>query len=238
MTTPVDLDAIRPIAGADPDRDARATQVDRNVSGPDLLLRQGKIMAVDVPAGRCTVAIGGDTDNPVPGVKHMSNYRPKVNDSCWILVNGYDMLVLDRTTNDGPSVISDAQSATLLAEDFTTSTLWAPLGQGPGLSGISVSPSGRLLVQVSALIASLAGGSDPSYMSVRLMHDDYDFEVLPDDTSALIAYIGTANAAIAASKVILYTGLPAGSYTAATYYRSGAGGGCDVRNRHIWALPL
>lgn len=237
MTTPVDLDAIRPIAGADPDRDTRAEKVDRAVQGPDLLLRQGVILAVDVPAGRCTVSIGGDP-TPVPTVKHMSNYRPKVGDSCWILVNGYDLLVLDRTTNLGPSVISDAQSATVLAEDFTTSTLWAPLGLGPGLGGISVSPSGRLLVQVSALIASMAGGSDPSYMGVLLSHNQYDFQVLPDDTSALIAYLGTANAAIGASKVILYTGLPAGSYTASAYYRSGAGGGCDVRNRHIWALPL
>lgn len=237
MTTPVDLDAIRPIDGADPDRDARARQVDRNVSGPELLLRQGKVMAVDVPNGRCTVAIGGDTDNPVPGVKHMSNYRPKVNDSCWILVNGYDLLVLDRTTNDGPSVISDAQSATILASDFTTSTVWTPLA-GPLLNGISVSPSGRLLLQVSALVSNMSTGSFGALMGVNLVHTQSGFSIGPIETSSVIVYGTPANAAVAASKVILFTGLPPGDFSAQAEYISLGGGGAQFQYRHIWAMPL
>jgi len=238
MTTPVDLDAIRPIAGADPDRDARAEQVDRNVSGSELLLRQGVIVAVDVPNGRCTVAIGGDVDNPVPGVKHMSNYRPKAQDNCWILVSGYMMLVLDRTTNLGPSVISDAQSATVLASDFTTSTVWTPLA-GPLLNGISVSPSGRLLVQVSALTSNLTTGSSyGALMGVNLVHTQSGFSIGPIETSSQIVYGTVANAAIAASKVILFTGLPAGDFSAQAMYLSLGGGGAQFQYRHIWALPL
>jgi hypothetical protein len=237
MTMPVDLDAIRPIAGADPDRDTRAENVDRAVQGAELLLRQAVVVGVDVPNGRCTVAIGGDTDNPVPGVKHLSNYRPKLQDSCWILVNGYDLLVLDRTTNLGPSVISDALSATLVATDFTTSTLWTPL-QGPLLNGISVSPSGRLLVQVSALLYNLTSGSYGALMGVNLAHSEMDFSIAPIETSSQITYGTAANAATAASKVILFTGLPAGTYSAQAMYLSLNGGGAQFQYRHIWALPL
>jgi hypothetical protein len=237
MTMPVDLDAIRPIAGADPDRDTRAENVDRAVQGAELLLRQGVVVGVDVPNGRCSVVIGGDTDNPVPGVKHLSNYRPQVADSCWILVNGYDLLVLDRTTNLGPSVISDAQSATVVASDFTTSTLWTPLA-GPLLNGISVSPSGRLLVQVSALLYNLASGSYGALMGVNLVHSTIDFSVPPIETSSQITYGTAANAATAASKVILFTGLPAGAYSAQAMYLSLNGGGAQFQYRHIWALPL
>lgn len=238
MTTPVDLDAIRPISGADPDRDTRAENVDRAVQGAELLLRQAVVVGVDVPNGRCTVAIGGDTDNPVPGVKHLSNYRPKVDDSCWILVNGYDLLVLDRTTNLGPSVISDAMSSTVVATEFTTSSaFWTPLS-GPMLSGISVSPSGRLLLQVSALLYNLTSGNYGALMGVNLVHTAMDFSVPPIETSSQIVYGTAANAAVAASKVILYTGLPAGLYNAQAQYLSLGGGGAQFQYRHIWALPL
>lgn len=199
-------------------------------------LRQGLVTDVDVPNGRLTCTLGGD-DTPIPFVKHLSNYRPKVNDSCWVLVNGPDLLVLDRTTNLGPSVISDAQSSTIIAADFTTSTLWTTLS-GPALSPVSVSPSGRLLVQVSALLYNLTGGSYGSLMGVLLTHLNIDFQVNPVETTSQIIYGTAANAAFAGSKVILYTGLPPGDYAVNSMYLSLNGGGAQFEWRHIWALPL
>jgi hypothetical protein len=193
------------------------------------------VTAVDVPGGRCTIILGaGDTE--IPYVKHLSNYRPKINDSCWVLVNGPDLLALDRTTNLGPSVISDAQSNTIIASDFTTSTLWTPLA-GPLLQNISVSPSGRLLAQVSALAYNLTSG-DGSLIGLFLNHTQMDFSVTPSETNSMVVYGTAANAAIAASKVVLYTGLPAGDYNLAAYYLSLSGGGAQFQWRHIWALPL
>jgi len=232
----VDPASSYPITGADPDRQARAMRRDRPVKAPSPELRQGMVTAVDVPNGRLTCTLGGD-DTPIPFVKHLSNYRPQVDDSCWVLVNGPDLLVLDRTTNLGPSVISDAQVNTIIESDFTTSTVWTPLG-GPLLNHISVSPSGRLLVQVSALLYNLTGGAYGSLMGVLLSHETIDFQVNPVETTSQVIYGTAANVAFASSKVILYAGLPPGPYSAQAMYLSLNGGGAQFEWRHIWALPL
>lgn len=234
MTEPgaIDWDAITPVQGFSPDQQARAMRKDRPVKGPSPELRQGLVTDVDIAAGRCTIRLGG-SDVDVPGVKHLSNYRPQVDDSCWILVNQYDLLVLDRTTNLGPSVISNTKKNTVLEEDNTTSTNWSYFTQGPNITDISVSPSGRLLLQVSAFIRPLYT-TGVAYMSVVLNHREFEYVILPDDTSALAIEGGNASA----SKVILFTGLPPGMYTASTVYRSNDGTGMAARNRHVWALPL
>lgn len=232
----VDPASAYPVEGFDPDRQARAARRDRPVKSSTPELRQGTVKAVDVPNGRLTCTLG-DAEEEIPFVKHLSNYRPKVDDSCWVLVNGPDLLVLDRTTNLGPSVISDAQSSTIIASDFTTSTLWTTLS-GPALSPVSVSPSGRLLVQVSALLYNLTGGAYGSLMGVLLTSLDIDFQVNPVETTSQIIYGTAANAAFASSKVILYTGLPAGDYAVNSMYLSLNGGGAQFEWRHIWALPL
>lgn len=89
MTTP----AAAPLS--DPDRTARAIQGDTAVRAPVAELRQGVITAVDNGTGRCDVALGGDTTS-IPAVSRLANYRPLVGDTCYALVNGPDVIVLDR----------------------------------------------------------------------------------------------------------------------------------------------
>lgn len=143
----------------DPDRMARAItgKGEETVKAPTLELRQGTISAVNVPSARVDVALGGD-ETAIPGVAHLSNYRPKVGDTCWCLGNGPDLLVLDRAAALGPSVISDAGNALVSASESRSATSYGDLATvGPSLT-TTISPSGRALVQVSCFVSIFASG--------------------------------------------------------------------------------
>lgn len=236
-STGVDLASTMAVAGTHPDRAARAARRDKPVKSETLEMRQAVVTKVDVAGGLLECRVGGD-DQDIPTVPHMSNYRAKVGDTVQVLLQGYDMYVLDRISNLGPSVISDAQSYTVVDDDTTTSVLWTELFDGPSLANISVSPSGRLLMHVSALAWGMAGG-EGALMSVMLQHmDEESFIVYPSLPAAQIVYSATANEAVAASKVLLYNNLPAGPYLAKAMYTCLHGNGATFSNRHMWALPL
>jgi len=237
---PAALIAAGPIEGTNSDRQARAIRKDRPVKTPPLELRTGVVTAVDVAGGTCTIRLGG-SDVDVPDVIHVSNYRPHTGDAVKVLVQGKSMYVLDRTTNLGPSVIADAKGTSVTAEEFTTSTLYSPLGAGPNLPNVSVSPSGRLLVQLSALVYSQYAGT-LALMGVMLFHNEMEFQVNPTALLSLATYsYSSSGLGVGASKVNLYTDLPAGNYGLTCYYASGgtsAGQPVYFSNRHLWALPL
>jgi len=221
----------------DANSQARVLRKDKPVKSPPLELRGGLVTAVDIAAGECTIRLGG-SDTDVPNVPHLSNYVPTVDDSVKVLVAGKTMYVLDRITNAGPSVISQTQQASVLAEDFTTSTLYSLLTQGPVLSDVRVGPSGRLLVQISSLAYSETSNT-LALMGVLLTHQEYAFSVNPLAINSQIIYSKTsAGLGVAASKVIMFTDLPPGIYTAQTMYASNSGNACYFSNRHIWAMPL
>lgn len=219
----------------DPDRSARVLtgKADESVRSPQVELRQGVITAVDVPGARVDVNLGGDTTT-IPGVAHLSNYRAKVNDTCWVLVNGPDLLVMDRAGGTGPSVISDAVAANISTDESRSSDTFGDLSTvGPSVS-VSVSPSGRLLVQVSAFIE--CGEADGGIMSAQLSGANSSS---PSVANALIVYIARANTAGGASKVILYTGLAAGTTTVTAKYRAAIGNSEGrFSDRQVWAVPL
>jgi len=223
MTAP-DPYSTSPVAGADPDRQARAMRKDKPVKTAPLERRQGVVTAVDVAGGTCTIILG-DSGTEIPGVIHLSNYRPHAGDTVAVLVHL------------GPSVIADAKSASIITSDFTTSTLYEFMG-GPNLVGVSVSPSGRLLVQISALAYSLNTAS-LAMMGVQLFHNEFDFQIDPTALYSLAIYsYQSSGLGVAASKVNLYTDLPPGNYTLGCYYVSESGNPCYFSERHIWALPL
>ena len=98
---------------SDVDRLAKAFIGDTPNDVPVLTLRQGTVFAVNILDGTVDITLGGASgDELIPAVKHLSNYRPQKNDPIWVLVSGPDLLVIDRTSLRGPSVISDANSAT------------------------------------------------------------------------------------------------------------------------------
>lgn len=129
MTSPA------PAPQSDPDRTARAItgRADEAVRSPTLSLRQGQITAVDTPGGKVDVTLGGDTASPIPGVRHLSNYRPVVNDTVWCLVQGPDLMVLDRPAQsfDGPgkhewfNLPSGQVPAGPVSASYTTISSWS-----------------------------------------------------------------------------------------------------------------
>ncbi len=218
---------------ADVDRTARAVKGDEPVRSYTLERRQGTIVAVDVPNARVDLTLGGDSI-VIPGVAHVSNYRPQIGDTCWVDVNGPDLLALDRIGAFGPSVISTAGSAFVTTSQTRSSTSYGDLSTvGPQLV-TSVAPSGRLLVQVSAWIESNVAG-DGGTMGISLSGANTSSA---DDLEAQVVYIGTANSLVAASKVTLITGLNPGNTTVTAKYKSLFGGAAEFTLRHLWALPL
>lgn len=221
----------------DANAQARVLRKDKPVKSPVLELRGGVVTAVDIAAGEVTIRLGG-SDTDVPNVPHVSNYVPTVDDSVKVLVAGKTMYVLDRITNAGPSVISQVQQSSVTAEDFTTDTLYNFLPNGPTLSNVRVGPSGRLLVQISSLAYSQQANT-LAMMGVLLSHQEYAFQVNPLAVNSQIVYsFSSTGLGVAASKVIMFTDLPPGLYTAQTVYVSSSGNACYFSNRHIWAMPL
>lgn len=199
----------------------------------DLGIRQGQVTAIDVPNQRCDITLGGDAV-VIPAVAHVSNYRPSVNDVVWVFTIGSDLLVFDRVGAFGPSVIATAASAFVTADQTRSSTSYGDLSTvGPQLT-CSVSPSGRLLVQVSAWCESSVVG-DGAAMGISASGAN---SWSADDLEAQVVYIGTANTLVAASKVTLVTGLNPGNTTVTAKYKSLFGGTARFRVRHLWVLPL
>lgn len=216
-----------------PDTQARAIQGEQRTKTPTLERRQGVVVAVNNTAQTVDVQLGGDSTT-IPGVATLSNYRATVGDTCWVDVNGPDLLAIDRAGAFGPSVIATAASAKVSTSQTRSSTSYGDLSTvGPSVN-VSISPSGRLLVQVSAWVQSNVAG-DGGGMGVALSGANTSSA---DDTEAQIVYIGTANSLVAASKVTLITGLTPGSTTVTAKYRSLFGGSAEFNLRHLWALPL
>lgn len=199
----------------------------------EVYFRQGEVKAVDVPGQTVDLTLGGQSV-VIPGVPHGSNYRPTVGDIVWVFSFGNVLLVFDRIGAFGPSVISTASSAFVDTSQTRSSTSYGDLSTvGPQLT-CSVSPSGRLLVQVSCWAESNVAG-DGALMGIALSGAN----VAPaDDREAQVVYIGTANSLVAASKVTLITGLNPGNTTVTAKYKSLFGGAAEFTLRHLWVLPL
>lgn len=233
------------VTESDPDRTARAItgKADVAVRAPTAELRQGVITAVDVAAARVDLALGGDT-TAIPLVAHLSNYRPTVGDTCWVLVNGPDMLALDRAGAFGPSVVSTVGAAFTATFERRSSTAYGDLATaGPAVT-VSVSPAGRLLVQTAAWmdgdniapVEDYGGGMTfvLSGVNTRSASDD-------DRAMVFLSSAHSARGTVAASKIVMLTGLNPGSTTVTCKYRNmvsdGSGNGA-FSDRYLWALPL
>lgn len=62
---------------------------------PNLRLRQGYIVTVNVSPKSVDVQIAGDT-NTLPSVKYLSSYSPTALDTVWLLSNGADLLCIGK----------------------------------------------------------------------------------------------------------------------------------------------
>lgn len=129
-------------------------------------LRQGVVTVAsnaNVEAGICTITLGGDTTTPIAGVACMASYRPMVNDTVWVAVNGTDLMVLGRVGFDDMRPFAEASgsvtvsvtsadngSATVTFTDATRFTVtpriivscsgtsfWVPFSSGASTTGFT-----------------------------------------------------------------------------------------------------
>lgn len=232
-------------SGLDVDRTARAIAGGASLLDyPELGMRQGQVVAVDVPNSTVDITLGGDP-TVIPGVKHNSNYRPAVNDVIWVFSLGNDLLVFDRVGAFGPSVIDTVAAGTVAAAQSRTSTSYGDLSTvGPSVT-VSVSPSGRVLVQVSAWVEALVDGSSAVGGAMGIGATGANTLSAADD-EALVVFLDIVcavavggNTSIGASQVSLITGLNPGVTTFTAKYRALVSGETvSFYNRRLWALPL
>lgn len=138
------------------------------VDAPKLELRQAVITAVNLAAATCSVAIGGDPTS-VPNVHYLSNYKPTLGDTCWVLVNGPDLLALDRDGKFGAAAWAGMGQTLLAADETRNNTTYGDLATVGPTVATTIPASGRLLVCVSAdIISPNAAGGAGSYMSFAI----------------------------------------------------------------------
>ena len=73
----------------------RVNQIKGDVSLPNLRLRQGKVVTVNVSPNSVGVQIAGGA-NTLPSVKYLNSYSPTVNDTVWLISFGADLLVIGK----------------------------------------------------------------------------------------------------------------------------------------------
>ena len=56
-------------------------------------LRQVEVVAIDPLTASASVVLGGDLDNPIPMVRPLASYVPRVGDVAWAYQNGSDLLL-------------------------------------------------------------------------------------------------------------------------------------------------
>lgn len=140
---------------------------------PKLRLRQATVTAIsmEILEGYDTVQTTGflvdlnladdDTDASLPGVMTLSNYVPRVGDTCWCLTNDTDIIAIDRVSG-GPSLFSNVsrvftegggtiQHGDETAIDPDTLNFNTTLG-GVGTDAM-ISESGTWMMGFSALLA-------------------------------------------------------------------------------------
>lgn len=97
-----------------------------------LRFRQGTVTAAsnaDIEAGVCTITLGGDTTTPIVGVACLESYRPMVNDTVWVAVNGTDLMVLGRVGFDDTRPFAESSGSvtvTVTAADNGSATVTFP----------------------------------------------------------------------------------------------------------------
>lgn len=115
---------------------------------PGLRVRAGTVTAAsasDVEAGVCTITLGGDTTTPIVGVACLASYRPVVDDTVWVLVNGTDLLVLGRLGWDGSRPFATAAGTQTVSVSAATSGT---------VTGIAL-PAGRFTVAPRIVVSGV-----------------------------------------------------------------------------------
>lgn len=224
---------------ADVDRTAREDAGSGLLDVPTLELRQGVIDTVDPTTATCSVLIGGSED-PVPTVKYLSNYKPTAGDTCVILAYGTDLWALDRDGLFGSAAFSGYISDYIGTLQSRSSDTYGDLTTfGPQIS-IVVPASGSILF---GMAGGLTKFNQAPGGNATMSHAASGANSWSAGTFVPLLAIGEA---ISASGVApgaslgsthIFSGLNPGLTTITAKYK-GNTATCDFYNRHLWAIPL
>lgn len=140
------------------------------VQANSLEIRQCVVTAVNLAAATCSLAIGGDdASDAVPNVHYLSNYKPTVGDTAWALINGPDILALDRDGKFGSAAWAGMGVAYIATEETRANSAYGDLATvGPTVNS-TIPASGRILICVSADVQSpVSTGYDDAWMSFAI----------------------------------------------------------------------
>jgi hypothetical protein len=120
-------------------------------------LRQGEIIAV-ASDDTCTVAIAGDTDNPISEVNYASTVCPVPGAGCWIATDGEDLFVVATIAPDGPAWGNMRRTtAQVISNNSWTSLNFSTVGNRAEIYNYgTTSSTGGITVLVPGLWAIMA----------------------------------------------------------------------------------
>ncbi|MDP9143422.1 MAG: hypothetical protein M3N43_01775 [Actinomycetota bacterium] len=230
---------------------AKVATFEGPVDQAGLSLRMGQVGAVYLQEGKVDITLGAASGGErIPRVPHLSNYQPVTGDYIWVAVNGNDLVVLDRTSSSGPSVISRAAAANVPGIETRTSTAWGDLATPGPSCPLIVSPSGRCLVTVGAHFSndSATAGAAMSFeiapwpnapeFPAGFVSALTTFTVAPTSTQGLLSNRAGAQRVIGGSRTCFLTSIPSGIYRATAKYCTITGGTARFQYRSIEVIPL
>jgi hypothetical protein len=213
--------------------------------GSPMTYRQGVITAWNPVTLANTVEVGGKAfyDLPVLGVGEAASFAPGV--AVGIASVGTEWAIVGRFVRPNTQSATDAitligqrmLTALVSTQESTTSSTYTDLATvGPMLSGVAVPASGKIYVFLSSLIFGDQGGS----MSVEVSGD---VSIAASAVQALLVQkdAPTTQISLAASRGVLFQGLPAGgsvNFTAKYNSLAGPGVPCNFRDRTMVAQQL
>ncbi len=218
-----------------------------------LILRMGEVKNVYVQEGRVDITLGGESTALIPRVAHLSNFQPYAGDYVWVLGNGPDLLVVDRTSLEGPSVVSRSTSAITYETSTRTSTAWGDLATAGPVTNTFITPSGRCLVGIGGYVSNdsaTAGAAigfeiTPHYPPIEAAPANKHYGLtpttytLPPDLSrAFVTNKGGAGRQVAGTRSVWLEGIPSGSYMFRAKYCAIGGGTARFQYRDIEVVPF
>lgn len=225
--------------------------------GKGVGFRQGVIVTWDQETAQNTVLVGGSLMTNLPILNTSEAAILAEGDVVGILTAGATWGILGRFTIPGtPEAVSSlsslrTESASESSSDSITSTSYAPAPSSPGPEvSITVGPTGRLLVIVSATISTqtavaanntaLTGGAMGVLLTGANSRAASDSETLRVTSSVLTnSSANTTGIDCSASRAILLTGLTPGLTTiTAQYRRLTSSTSVSVSNRNVTALAI
>lgn len=213
---------------------------------PNIRYRQGIILTWNPTTLENTVLVGRTEmrNLPVLGVAEAASYREgtvvglAVIESTWAIIGRFVVPATDDAEDAITQVGQRAYTATVLTQESTSSATFVDLATvGPRVTDVRIPASGKAEVTICAQATATSGASPVSIGSVGVAVSG-DATIAADTKQSLL-FLAPNPSGIQASRMVLFTGLPAGGICTFTLkYRSDGSTSMDFAFRDIIVRAL